>query len=180
MLCDICEMNTLRLVSVIVLVSALLAGCGSSARSVERANAPDQEGAAGVAVVPAADSLLSVEALNADRMVQPGAEEVFDIKVVNATEQPMPVVIALERAEGQRWRTSLCVEKQCLLGDGSEPSVTDPVILPPYLEQVFKARLFVDGAARSGQETLLTLRINPLIEAAMPRSVILSAHVRQP
>ncbi len=128
----------------------------------------------------AADSLLLVEALDADRTVQPGAEEVFDFKVVNASGQPMPVVIALEHAAGQRWRTSLCVDKQCLLGDGSEPSVTDPVILPPYLEQAFKAHVFVDAAARSGQQTALTLRVEPLVETALPRSVTLSARVSQP
>jgi hypothetical protein len=71
------------------------------------------------------------------------------------------------------------VDKQCLLGDGSEPSVTDPVILPPYLEQAFKAHVFVDAAARFGQQTALTLRVEPLVEAAMPRSVTLSAQVSQ-
>jgi hypothetical protein len=121
-----------------------------------------------------------VDAIDADRLVQPGAEEEFDFKVVNATGLPMPVVIALEHADGQRWHTSLCVEKQCLLGDGSEPSVTDPVVLPPYLEQAFKAQLFVDAAARPGQQTALTLRVEPLVEAAMPRSVTLSAQVSQP
>ena len=128
----------------------------------------------------AANSLLLVEARDAERAVQPGAEEVFDFKVVNASGQPMPVVIALEHAAGQRWRTSLCVEKQCLLGDGSEPSVTDPVVLPPYLEQAFEAHLFVDAAARSGQQTALTLRVEPLTEAAKPQSIILAALVDSP
>jgi hypothetical protein len=128
----------------------------------------------------AANSLLLVEAIDAVRAVQPGAEAVFDFKVVNASDQLMPVVIALEHAGGQRWRTSLCVEKQCLLGDGSEPSVTDPVFLPPYLELGFKAHVFVDAAARSGQQTALTLRVEPLVETAVPRNVTLSAQVGQP
>ncbi len=127
-----------------------------------------------------ADSLLLVEAMDADRAVQPGAEEVFDFKVVNASGQPMPVVIVLDHAGGQHWRTSLCVEKQCLLGDGSEPSVTDPVILPPYLEQAFKAHVFVDAAAQPGQQTALTLRVEPLVEAALAKSVTLAAQVNQP
>jgi hypothetical protein len=161
-------------------VIALLAGCASLAQPAGPAVHVGQEGAAVFDAMTAADSLLLVEAIDADRMVQPGAEEVFDFMVVNATGQPMPVVIALEHADGQRWRTSLCVDKQCLLGDGSEPSVTDPVILPPYLEQAFKAHVFVDAAARFGQQTAFTLRVEPLVEAAMPRSVTLSAQVSQP
>jgi hypothetical protein len=173
-------MKTVRLVSAMMFVIGLLAGCVSPARPADPAVDSGREVAARSGEMAAADSLLLVEAIDADRMVQPGAEEVFDFKVVNASGQPMPVVIALERADGQRWRTSLCVDKQCLLGDGSEPSVTDPVILPPYLEQAFKAHVFVDAAARSGQQTALTLRVEPLVEAAMPRSVTLSAQVSQP
>jgi hypothetical protein len=161
-------------------VIVLLAGCASPARPVEHAVNSGQQGAAASGEMAAADSLLLVEAIDADRAVQPGAEEVFDFKVVNASDQPMQVVIALEHVAGQRWRTSLCVDKQCLLGDGSEPSVTDPVILPPYLEQAFKAHVFVDAAARPGQQTALILRVEPLVEAAMPRSVTLSAQVSQP
>jgi hypothetical protein len=163
-----------------MLVIVLLAGCVSPSQPAEPAVTSGQEGAAASGEMAAADSLLLVEAIDADRAVQPGAEAVFDFKVVNATDRPMPVVIALERAAGERWRTSLCVDKQCLLGDGSEPSVTDPVVLPPYLEQAFKAHVFVDQAARSGQETALTLRVEPLTGATMPRSVTLSAQVSQP
>jgi hypothetical protein len=172
LLCDVVEMKTVRLLSATILVIALLAACASPAQ-------PGGDVAAS-GEMAAANSLLLVEARNAERAVQPGSEEVFDFKVVNATDQPMPVVIALEHVGGQRWRTSLCVDKQCLLGDGSEPSVTDPVVLPPYLEQAFEAHLFVDAAARSGQQTALTLRVEPLVEAAMPRSVTLSAQVSQP
>lgn len=160
-------------------VIALLAGCASPAQPAGRAVYVGQEGAAVSDVTTAADSLLLLEAIDADRAVQPGAEAVFDFKVVNASGQPMSVVIALEHADGQRWRTSLCVDKQCLLGDGSEPSVTDPVILPPYLEQAFKAHLFVDAAARQGQQTALTLRVEPLVDGALSRSVTLLAKVGQ-
>ena len=154
----------------------LLAACRGLPQPVlEQSAAP----AAHQASQASSDALL-VEAINGDRAVQPGTEEVFDFKVVNATDQPMPVVIALEHADGQRWRTSLCVDKQCLLGDGSEPSITDPLILPPYLEQAFKAHVFVDAAARSGQQTVLTLSVEPLVEAAIPRSVTLLAQVSQP
>lgn len=142
---------------------------------VERDAAP----AAGQASQVSSDTVL-IEAVNADQAVQPGAEAVFDFTVVNGSDQAVPVVIALEHADGQRWRTSLCVDKQCLLGDGSEPSVTDPVILPPYLEQAFKAHVFVDAAARSGQQTVLTLRVEPLDETAVSRSVTVTAQVSQP
>ncbi len=171
-LCDVVEMKTVRLASATILVIALLAACAS----------PAQPGgdAAVSGEMAAANSLLLVEARDAERTVQPGAEEVFDFKVVNASDQPMPVVIALEHADGQRWRTSLCVEKQCLLGDGSEPSVTDPVILPPYLEQAFEAHLFVDPAAQPGQQTALTLRVEPRMGDGLSRSVILRARVVEP
>ena len=169
-------MRSLRIFSLIALLLVLLSACRSLPRPVlERDGAP----AAAEAVQAWSDALL-IEAIDADRAVQPGAEEVIDFKVVNATGQPMPVVIALEHAGGQRWRTSLCVDKQCLLGDGSEPSVTDPVILPPYLEQAFKAHVFVDAAAQPGQQTALTLRVEPLVEAALAKSVTLAAQVNQP
>lgn len=161
-------------------VIGLLAGCASPARPAERAVNSGHDGAAASGEMAAADSLLLVEALNADRTVQPGADEVFDFKMVNTTGEPLSVVVVLEHAGGQRWRTSLCVENQCLLGDGSEPSITDPVILPPYLEQAFKAHVFVDADARSGQQTALTLRVEPLAAAALASSVTLAAQVGQP
>lgn len=171
-LCDVVEMKTVRLVSVTILVIALLAACAS----------PVQQGGSTAAFDETApsDSLLLLEAIDPDRVVLPGTEEVFDFKMVNATGQPLSVVVALEHVDGQRWRTSLCVDKQCLLGDGSEPSVTDPVTLPPYLEQAFKAQVFVDAAARAGQQAALTLSVEPLADAAMPRSVTLTARVGQP
>lgn len=176
--------NMVRLGSALVLTLALSAACGSSIQP-----AGDEIVATQAAVVAAplegvasyaADGALLVEALRADRAVQPGADEVFDFKMVNTTGQAMSVVVVLEHTDGQRWRTSLCVEKQCLLGDGSEPSVTDPVILPPYLEQPFQAHLFVDETAQRGQQASLILRVDPLTEDARPQSVSLSAQVGAP
>lgn len=160
-----------------MVVIVLLAGCVNPAQPADPGVDSGQEGAARSGEMAASTSLLLVEAIDADRTVQAGTEAVFDFKVVNASDQPMPVVLVLEHAAGQRWRTSLCVDKQCLLGDGNEPSVTDPVILPPYLEQAFKAHVFVDAAARSGQQTGLTLRVEPQINDGMSRSVALRARV---
>jgi hypothetical protein len=173
-------MKTVRLVSVTMFVIALLVGCASLARPAVPAVDVGRDDVAASGEVTAANSLLLLEAINADRTVQPGADEVFDFKMVNTTGQALTVVVALEHKGGERWRTSLCVEKQCLLGDGSEPSITDPVILPPYLEQPFQAHVFVDAAARPGQSTALTLRVEPLTEAAKPQSVILAAQVDSP
>jgi hypothetical protein len=47
-------------------------------------------------------------------------------------------------------------------------------------ERLGEVHVFVDATARSGQQTALTLRVEPLVEAAMPRSVTLSAQVSQP
>lgn len=173
-------MKTVRLLSVIGLALAWLAACSSPVQPAARVVAPPPEGAVPSDAATAADSPLLLEALNADRTVQPGAEEVFDLKMVNATGQPMAVVVVLEHAAGQRWRTSLCVDKQCLLGDGDEPSVTDPVTLPPYLEQAFNAHVFVDAAARQGQQTALSVRVEPLTGTAKPQSVLLTAQVASP
>jgi len=169
-------MRVFRLISAILLYLVLLAACRGLPQPVlEQSAAP-----AAHQVAQASSDALLVEAINGDRTVQPGADEVFDFKVVNTTDQPMPVVIALEHAAGQRWRTSLCVDKQCLMGDGSEPSVTDPVILPPYLEQAFKAHVFIDEAARTGQRTALTLRVEPQTGDATPQRLTLSARVSLP
>lgn len=179
LVCDVIEMKSVRLISATMFVFVLLAGCVSPARPASPRSILAR-GAAASGAMASADSLLLVDVIDADRAVQPGAEAVFDFLVVNASDQPMPVVIALEHADGQRWRTSLCVDKQCLLGDGSEPSVTDPVILPPYLEQAFKAHLFVDAAARPGQQTGLSLRVEPQTGDGMSQSVALRAKVVEP
>jgi hypothetical protein len=177
-------MKSFWLVSVVLLMMVLLAACGSPALPAEDAAGQVQTDAvaaplAGVASY-VADGALLVEAVDADRAVQAGADEIFDFKMVNTTGQPLPVVVVLEHADGQRWRTSLCVENQCLLGDGSQPSVTDPVTLPPYLEQPFQAHVFVDAAAKAGQRTTLILRVEPLTETRTPQSVTLNAQVSRP
>ena len=184
LLCDVIEMKTVRLVSATMFIIVLLTACASLAQPVELASVSGEADAAaaplaGVASY-AADGALLVEAVRPDRVVQPGVDETFDFKMVNTTGQPLSVVVALEHADGQRWRTSLCVENQCLLGDGSEPSVTDPVTLPPYLEQPFQAHLFVDAAARPGQQTALTLSVEPQTGDGMPHSVALRARVIEP
>jgi hypothetical protein len=38
----------------------------------------------------------------ADRAVQPGADEVFDFKLVDTTGQSVTVVVVVEHADGQR------------------------------------------------------------------------------
>ncbi len=177
-------MKANRSVSVIVLILLFLAACGSPAQPAEDTVAPAQGAALAVPLEGVAsyatDGALLLEAVDADRAVQPGAEEVFDFKLVNTTRQPLSVVVVLEHADGERWRTSLCVDKQCLLGDGSEPSITDPVVLPPYLEQAFKAHVFIDEAARPGQRTALTLRVEQQTGDATPQGLTLSARVSGP
>lgn len=174
----------IRLVSVLLLLLVLLAACDSPSQPANEETVATQEAVVaapleGVASY-ASDGALLLEAVRADRSVQPGVDETFDFKMANTTGEPLPVVVVLEHADGQRWRTSLCVEKQCLLGDGSEPSVTDPVILPPYLEQQFQAHLFVDADAQPGQQSALTLRVEPQAAQARPHSLTLRAQVATP
>ncbi len=162
-------MKTVRLLSVSLFVFLLLTACAGSARPEVPA------GNAGEGGAPARSLLLDV--VEPTRYVTPGSEQVFDFKLVNTGEEPLRVVIALAHASGARWRTSLCVDKQCLLGDGSEPSVSDPIILPPYLEQPFQAHLFVDAAAEAGDATELVLRIEPQAQGEAAASVGLQAEV---
>lgn len=179
-------MNMIRLamVSVPVLILLVLSACASPAQPVEDVVAPAQvpAGTAPTESVAsyATDGALLLEATDADRIVLPGTEEVFNFKVVNATSQAMPVVVVLEHADGQRWRTSLCVEKQCLLGDSSQPTVSDPVILPPFLEQPYQAHIFVDEAAQTGEQTAITLRVEPQITNVAPESTAVRVRVRAP
>ena len=123
------------------------------------------------------DGPLTVRAYDKDRVVEADSDETFDFLVVNNTAQSLPVVFVLEHSDGQRWRTSLCVDKQCLLGDGSEPSVTEPFVLPPYLEQPFQAHLFVDKAALPGHQSSLTLRVEPQLPGIAPQSLTLSGQL---
>jgi hypothetical protein len=120
---------------------------------------------------------ITVRAFDKDRTVQPDSDETFDFLVVNTTDKALPVRFVLEHSEGQRWRTSLCVEKQCLLGNGTEPSVTDPVTLPSYFEQPFQAHVFVDKAALPGHHSTLTLRVEPQAPGIAAQSLTLSAHL---
>lgn len=177
-------MNVFQLVSAISLMLVLLAACAGPVQPAGDVSAPVQEADAVEAVdgvaSSAADSALLLETLDANRAVRAGVEDVFNFKMVNTTGQAMPVVVILERASGQRWRTSLCVEKLCLLGDGSKPSITDPVVLPPYLEQQFKVQLFVDEAARPGQQAAWILRVEPQTGDAMSQNVTLRAQVASP
>jgi hypothetical protein len=71
----------------------------------------------------------------------------------------------------------LCVQKQCILGNGLEPSVTEAVVLPPYFEQAFQAHVFVDKDASRGHREALTVRVEPQTAGVAPRSLTLSAEV---
>ncbi len=123
------------------------------------------------------DGPLTVRAYDKDRVVEADSDETFDFLVVNNTSQSLPVVFVLEHSDGQRWRTSLCVDNQCVLGDGSEPSVTEPVTLPPFLEQPFQAHLFVDNAALPGHQSSLTLRVEPQAPGIAAQSLTFNAQV---
>jgi len=153
----------------LVMTAAIAVGCS---RDVSK-QAKDQS----VGIPYQLDGPLIVRAYDKDREVQADSDETFDFLVVNNTSQSLPVVFVLEHREGQRWRTSLCVDKQCLLGDGSEPSVTDPVTLPPFLEQPFQAHLFVDKAALPGHQSSLTLRVEPQVPGIAPQSLTLSGQL---
>lgn len=123
------------------------------------------------------DGQLALEAFDKDRQVKRASDTAFDLKMTNLTGSTMPVTVVLEHADGQRWRTSLCVQKQCILGNGTEPSVSEVVVLPPYFEQAFKAHLFVDEGARRGQRGVLNVRVEPQSASVAPRGVTLSAEV---
>ena len=159
-------------------VFVLLAGCISPARPAEPAVDFGQQGSAASGEV-AADSLL-LEVAKSQRMVEAGSEQVFDFKLVNTGDAPLRAVISLAHVAGERWRTSLCVGPQCLLGDGSETTAADPLTLPPYLEQPFQVHVFVDPAARSGDAAEFALRVQPEAGAAQAESITLRAQVTGP
>ncbi|MEZ4767564.1 MAG: hypothetical protein R2844_03960 [Caldilineales bacterium] len=125
-------------------------------------------------------SPLTIHAARETRQVTPDSDEVFELAVANESQQDVPVVFVLEHADGQRWRTSLCVAEQCILGDGSDTSVTDPVVLSSLLEQPFQAHVFVDADAKTGQSTTLTLRVEPQVAGIAPQQVLISAEVVRP
>lgn len=109
--------------------------------------------------------------------VTPDSDEVFELLVANESQQDVPVVFVLEHADGQRWRTSLCVGDQCILGDGGDTSITDPVVLSSLLEQPFQAHVFVDADAQAGQSTTLELRVEPQIAGMAPQRILINAEV---
>ena len=157
-----------RVVLLIMITASVLIGCSGVPKEA-------QVGATGAPYE--LDGPLTVRAYNKDRVVQADSDETFDFLVVNNTAQSLPVVFVLEHSDGQRWRTSLCVDKLCLLGDGSEPSITQPIVLPPFLEQPFQTHLFVDQAAQPGHQLTLTLRVEPQGQGVEAKSLTLSAVV---
>ncbi len=114
----------------LVITAAVLVGCsgGVSEQAQDQATGAPYE----------LDGPLTVRAYDKDRVVEADSDETFDFLVVNNTSQSLPVVFVLEHSDGQRWRTSLCVDKQCLLGDGSEPSVTEPSSCRPFWSSRFR------------------------------------------
>lgn len=167
-------------IGILTAIAATLVGCGGAVSPKAATSSVEARSTAAPDRLVEMEGLITVRAFDKDRIVQPDSDETFDFLVVNTTDKALPVRFVLEHSDGERWRTSLCVEKQCLLGDGSEPSITDPVTLSPYLEQPFQAHLFVDKVAQPGHQSTLTLRVEPLGEAALSRSVTLSAQVSQP
>ena len=144
----------------------VLAACAPAAQPVEQTAAAS------------AGRALALDVVNPERKVQAGSDQTFDFNLVNTKDKPLQVVISLAHSGGKRWRTSLCVGQQCLLGDGSKPTVADPLTLPPYLEQPFQAHVFVDDAARAGDKILLTLQVDG--EDAASATVGLRAQVDAP
>ncbi|MEA3337781.1 MAG: hypothetical protein U9R25_17960 [Chloroflexota bacterium] len=169
-------MSLMRNLTVFLVLALFVAACGTPGISQESGRpiiAPQPD-----SVPPyVLDGPLTVQAFDKDREVLPDTDENFEFLVVNHTESDLPVVMVLEHEQGVRWPTSLCVDKQCLLGDGSEASTTDPVVIPPYLELPFQAHIFVGSEAKSGQRETLSLRIEPQRDGVEARSLTLSAVV---
>lgn len=170
-------MNRFGRLGLVLLIALLLSACGGS----DSASAPAAASpAAAVAEIDAASSLyspLAIHAAEKTRQVTPDSDETFELLVANESQQDVPVVFVLENAGGQRWRTSLCVAEQCILGDGSDTSVTDPVVLRSLLEQPFQAHVFVDAEARAGQSTTLELRVEPQVAGMAPQRILINAEV---
>lgn len=171
-------MNWFGRVASLIMIVALASACGNAGS----ADAPAEVStpAAGIAELDAASSLyspLTIRAAETVREVTPDSDEVFELLVANESQQDVPVVFVLEHADGQRWRTSLCVAEQCILGDGSDTSVTDPVVLSSLLEQPFQAHVFVDAGARAGQSTTLKLRVEPQVAGMEPQQILVTAEV---
>lgn len=164
-------------IGLLIVIVAALVGCGGEGAPKPAAGPVKARSTATPGKLVEVAGPITVRAFDKDRTVQPDSDETFDFLVVNTTDTALPVRFVLEHSDGQRWRTSLCVEKQCLLGDGTDPSVTDPVTLPPYLEQPFQAHLFVDKAAQPGHQSTLTLRVEPQAPGIAAQSLTLSAQL---
>jgi len=147
-------MNRSLVLLILTLALLALAGCSAAATPTAPPVTPQPE-------IMTLDGPLSLSAFAADRQVTPGSDQVYEFMLANATEQAVPVQVALAHQAGQRWRTSLCLELQCILGDGTEPSVTETFLLPAYFELPFQVHLFVDEAAQVGQQAQLELRLEP-------------------
>lgn len=168
--------------TVVLLITLLVSACGGAdSASTPATVSPTPTPAGGQlddsGVVSSLYSPLTIHAVDEDRLVQPDSEETFELAVANESQQDVPVVFVLEHADGQRWRTSLCVAEQCVLDDGSGVSVTDPVVLSSLLEQPFQAHVFVDAEAKAGQTTTLALRVEPQMAGMAPQQVFITAEV---
>lgn len=176
-------MNWVVRSGIFLLIVLLASACGGA----DSANAPTIDSAtpaaAGVAEFDSASvnssvySPLTIYTAEKVRQVTPDSDEMFEILVANESQQDVPVVFVLEHADGQRWRTSLCVAEQCILGDGTDTSVTDPVMLSSLLEQPFQAHVFVDADARAGESTTLELRVEPQVAGMAPQRILINAVV---
>lgn len=168
-------------ISSLLLAALLLAGCGSGKKPASKDGlaAPERQPEplavpGGISVV---EQALVLRARDNDREVLPDTDQVFEFLVANATESDIPVTMVLEHQNGQRWRTSLCVELQCILGDGSEESRTETVMLSPFVEQPFQVHVFVDAEAEVGQAAEMELRVEPQVVGVEPKVLTLSAMV---
>ena len=183
MSCELKRVIRIAVLLALLLFGVLVAACAPQTEPSDQVALPQDEGAAEARVALSdagpyvLDGPLTLRAFAKDREVAPDTDQSYEFLVVNNTTSPVPVVMVLEHREGVRWHTSLCVESQCLLGDGTEASVTDPVTLPPFLELPFQAHLFVNEEAESGETAMLNLRIEPQVDGLEARSVTLSAVV---
>jgi len=170
------------LVLIVLLATFWLAGCGSEAEPAFPAETSAVQPVLAVQPEPpisfVLEGPLALHAFNKDRTVSPDSDENFEFAIANNTEAEMAVVVVLEHRDGVRWPTSLCVELQCLLGDGSDASVSDPIVLPPYFQQPFQVHAFVNAEAAAGQSETLSLRVEPQTPGLAPQVLTLSASVR--
>ena len=170
--------------TIIVVTLILLA---SACSSTDSGSAPITESGtvtpAGVAQFDSAGenssvySPLVIHTVGTVQQVTPDSDHMVELLVANESQQDVPVVFKLKQADGQRWRTSLCVGEQCILGDGSDTSVSDPVVLPSMFEQPFQVHIFVDADAKAGQSTTLELSVEPQVAGMAPQRILINAEV---